>query len=246
MTHTTIALMTPDGSCPAHVFRPSGVGPFPGVLFFMDGIGIRPAMFEIGERFAKEGVYALLPDLFYRAGAYTAPDPKQLFADPAVRGEWFKKVGQAGQPANIIRDTPVFLEHLAGAKDVLQPKIGATGYCMGGRIAITAAGMFPERFAFAAAFHPGGVVNDAPDSPHLVASKAQAKLFVAAASEDTSFPEEHKQKLGEALTSGGVSHTIETWPARHGFVPSDTPVHDKACADRHWTKLLELVGQLRA
>ena len=45
----------------------------------------------------------------------------------------------------------------------------------------------------------------------------------------------------------GVEHRIETYPARHGWVPSDTPAHDPAAAERHWKTLLELFGKkLRA
>ena len=37
-----------------------------------------------------------------------------------------------------------------------------------------------------------------------------------------------------------MQHTIVTYPARHGWVPSDTPVHDPAQAERHWHALFEL------
>ena len=30
-------------------------GPLPGVIFFMDGLGIRPAMWEMGQRLADDG-----------------------------------------------------------------------------------------------------------------------------------------------------------------------------------------------
>ena len=40
---------------------------------------------------------------------------------------------------------------------------------------------------------------------------------------------------------------IETYPARHGWVPRDTPVHDAAAAERHWQTLFALLdGALRA
>jgi carboxymethylenebutenolidase len=42
------------------------------------------------------------------------------------------------------------------------------------------------------------------------------------------------------LTEANVAHTITTYPARHGFVPSDTPVHDPAQAKRHFDALFEL------
>ncbi len=40
----------------------------------MDGLGIRPALFDMGERMAAHGYFVLLPDLFYRAGRYEPMD----------------------------------------------------------------------------------------------------------------------------------------------------------------------------
>jgi carboxymethylenebutenolidase len=240
---TAIEITTEDGRCPAHVFRPEGAGPWPGVLMFMDGIGMRAAIVEMAERLASAGYYVLLPDLFYRAGAYTAPDPKKLFSDEAVRNEHFKKFFATTTVEGTMRDTRAFLAHFEAQKDVIQPKIGITGYCMGGRMSLSAAGHFGERIACAAAYHPGNLANDAPDSPHLLASKMRARIYVGGAMEDQSFPEEQKQRLETALTDAHVEHVIETYEARHGWVPSDTPVHDQAQADRHWKTLLDLLAR---
>jgi carboxymethylenebutenolidase len=244
---TAIEIETEDGRCPAHVFRPESAGPWPGVLFFMDGIGMRPALHEMARRLASAGYYVLLPDLFWRAGAYTAPDPKTLFADEAVRTAHFKKFLGTTSAETVMRDTRAFLAHLAAQPDVVQPKIGVTGYCMGGRMALTAAGTFGDRIAAAAAFHPGNLATDQPDSPHLLADKIRARVYVAGAIDDQSFSDEQKQRLEKALSTAHVDHVIETYPARHGWVPSDTPVHDAGCADRHWQALLSLLaGTLRA
>ena len=87
-----IGVPTPDGTCPTYVFRPQrGTGPWPAVIVYMDGIGIRPALFELAARIADGGYVAVLPDLFYRAGAYTAPEPKVLFSDAEFRKAWGAK-----------------------------------------------------------------------------------------------------------------------------------------------------------
>ena len=241
MSHEQIEIETDDGRCPAHVFHPDGAGPWPGVLLYIDGIGMRPALVDMGARLATAGFYVLMPDLFYRAGAYTAPDPKQLFADEAVRNAWFKTAFQHVSGDKTMRDTRAFLAHFAAQKQVKSGKLGVTGYCMGGRMALLAAGTYPDRIAAAAAYHPGNLANDAPDSPHLLAPKIRARVYVGAAMEDQSFPEEQKQRLDKALTDAHVDHVIETYQARHGWVPSDTPVHDAAQAEKHWQTLTALM-----
>jgi carboxymethylenebutenolidase len=192
---------------------------------------------------AAAGYYVLLPDLFYRSGPYTAPDPVKLFSDPAVRAEWSNMIGSA-TPALAMADTEAFLAFLAAQPEVKQPKIGVTGYCMGGRLAVTAAGTFPDRVAVAASFHGGRLANDAPDSPHLLAPKMKGRVYVAGAIEDPSFSEEEKARLEEALTKAGVKHTVVTYEgAKHGWVPSDTPVHNPAAAERHYQALFGVLKE---
>lgn len=238
MPHETIQLRTPDGVCPTHIFMPAGEGPWPAVIFFMDGLGIRPALFEMGERLAAHGYYVVLPDLYYRTGFTKGP---RLFSDPAVREEWTKTVVPTMTMANIMSDVSALLGFIDEQPTVKHGKIGVTGYCMGGRLALWAAGNFPDRIAAAASYHGGRLATDEPDSPHRLAPRVRARVYVAGAIEDPGFDEAQKQRLEEALTAAHVDHKIETYNARHGWVPSDTPVHDPRAAERHWETLFDLL-----
>jgi carboxymethylenebutenolidase len=232
-----VEIVTVDGTCPVHVLRPGGHGPWPAVLVFMDGIGMRPALVELGERLARVGYFVLLPDLFYRAGPYEPLDPAKLFGDPEARKVWFAKFAATATVDNIMRDTRAFVAYLAAQPDARQPKIGTVGYCMGGRMSLHAAARFADRVAAAASYHGGNLATDAPDSPHLVADKIRARVYVAQAEND---PADQTQELDAALTSAKVDHMCETYPAKHGWVPRDTPVHNPAQAERHWQTLIDL------
>ena len=61
------AVATPDGRAGAQLLLPSGTGPWAGVLFYMDGLGIRPGLVGMAHRLAEEGYAVLLPDLYYRS-----------------------------------------------------------------------------------------------------------------------------------------------------------------------------------
>ncbi|MGH7211541.1 MAG: dienelactone hydrolase family protein, partial [Acetobacteraceae bacterium] len=229
-----------DGDCPAYVYRPASGAPWPAVLVYMDGLGIRPAMLELGQRLADDGYFVLLPDLFYRSGPYEPMDPRTTFADPEKRKTLFEKFFAPASPANIMSDTQAFLDYIGTQPDVTTGPIGTTGYCMGGLMSLTAAGTYPERIAAAASYHGGRLATDAPDSPHRLAPKMKGRVYVAGAIEDQSFPDDMKKRLQDALTEAGVDHKIETYQAKHGWVFRDTPVYDAAAAERHWQTMVAL------
>ena len=237
---TKIEIKTRDGLCPSYVYRPAGNGPWPAVLVFMDGLGIRPAMLEIGEELTAHGYFVLLPDLYYRSGSYEPMDPHVVFTDPAQRKVLMEKFFALATQANIMADTQAFLDYLAAQPDVKPGGIGTTGYCMGGYMSLSAAGTYPDRILATASYHGGRLATDDPDSPHLLAPKIKSRVYIAGAIEDSSFPDEMKNRLEDALTKAGVNHKIETYQAKHGWVFRDTPVYDAAAAERHWQTMLAL------
>lgn len=239
-THTELHLRTTDGVCDTHVFAPAGKGPFPAVLMYMDGIGMRPALWEVADRIAGQGYFVVLPDLFYRVG-YKAEYGVTVFSDPEKRKDLMTRIMPSASAANVMRDTDALFEFIDQQPNVRAQTIGVTGYCMGGRLAMYAAGHYGDRIAAAAAYHPGGLATDAPDSPHRLAPTMRARVYVGAAMEDQSFDDAQKARFDAALSDAGVSHTIETYQARHGFVPPDTPSYDPAAARRHDETLFTLL-----
>jgi len=244
MPRSAITISTRDGACPASVFTPStGNGPWPGVLFFMDALGIRPVMWEMGQHLADAGYVVLLPDTLYRSGPYEPMVPAEVFTDPAKREALMTKVRGIDRDMKV-SDTAAFLDVLAARPDVRGPRFGVTGYCMGGNAALTAAGAYPDRFAAIASFHGGNLATDAPDSPHLFLGEVSGEVYVAGAVEDSSFPDEQKARLEAALTVAGVDHRVETYAgAKHGFAVPDLPVYDEAAAARHWNATFVLFAE---
>ena len=239
-----IALPTPDGDARAYTFKPEGKGPWPGAIIFMDAPAIRPALFEFGERLAKNGYFTLLPDLFWRAGPYAPINVAEVFADEAKRREVFGKLMGSTNPEKQLSDAKASLDYLAANPDVKGGKVGITGYCMGAGVVMRTAGNYPDRIGAAAGFHGGRLATDAPDSPHLLAPNITAKVLVAGADEDAGFPPEQADKLREALSAAGVDNEVTIYPgARHGYTMPDLPVYNEAAAERHWSEMLALFDE---
>lgn len=236
-----VTVPTPDGACPAVLVTPDGATPRPAVIMFMDAGGVRPAMVTMAEHLAGLGYVVLLPEMYYRHGPYEPFDLASVFTDETERGRMFAMIG-ALTKAMAARDTGAFLEFLDGRAEVAGPRVGTTGYCMGGGLSLTAAAHHPDRIVAAASFHGGQLASEAPDSPHRVVGRITGRVVVAGARDDASFPPEQAELLERALVEGGVDHTLEIYPALHGFAVPDNPTYDEAVAARHWQALEELYG----
>lgn len=249
---TDVSIPTPGGpqSEPdagrAFVFTPdTGDGPWPAVILYMDAPAIRPAMFEMGERLAQAGYYVLLPDVFWRAGPYPPLDIVKARAGDPEMGALFAKLRASTDATKQMQDTKAYLEWLAQQPKAKADRVGVTGYCMGGGIALRAAGTFPDRIAVAASFHGGNLATDAEESPHRLAPKMKAKVLVAGADEDRSFDEAQKDRLSAALKDAGLDAEVTIWEgAKHGWVPTDMPVYDRDHAERHWRELVAVFDEV--
>ena len=240
MTIEAVVIPTRDGRCPAHVATPGGAGPWPAVIFYTDAGGIRPAVVAMAERLAGAGHVVVLPDLFYRYGPYGPFVPSEVFAGDfrAILGPLIATTGND----KAAEDTDGFLAYLDTRNDVAG-QIGAVGFCMGGGMAVAAAGTHPDRFAAVASFHGGNLATEAPASPHLFAQGLSAEVYIAAAANDGSYPPAMAERFEAALAHAGVTFRAETYPAAHGWMMPDFPVYDHAAAEQGWTAMLRLFAR---
>ena len=239
-THDTIS--TPDGDCPVTLATPDGDGPWPGVVMYPDAGGVRPALQGMAARLASLGYAVLLPDVYYRNGAWAPFDMKAVFGDAAERNRLFAMM-TAITPEVMAADGQAFFDYLAARPEVTGQRFGTTGYCMGGRTSLAIAGLVPERVAAAMSFHGGGLAADDPGSPHLLADRIQAAVYVGAAENDPSYTPEQSQTLDAALTAAGVEHIIEWYPAAHGFAVTDNAPYDQSAAEKHWQAMEAFFGE---
>ncbi|MDX1890578.1 dienelactone hydrolase family protein [Mycolicibacterium sp. 050158] len=242
MPTITDTITTPDGTCPVTLAVPDGDGPWPGIVLFPDAAGRRPVMEQMAQRLADLGYAVLVPDVYYREGDWAPFDIDTAFGDPDERTRLMSMMGSL-TPDRIAADAGAFFDYLQARPEVRGTTFGTTGYCMGGRASLLVAGRVPERVAAAMSFHGGGLASDDPGSPHRLADRIRAAVYVAGAENDKSFTPEAAETLDEALTAAGVEHTIEFYPAAHGFAVSDhSAAYDPDAAERHWKAMESFFG----
>jgi carboxymethylenebutenolidase len=242
VSNERLTIPTRDGSCPSYVMTPAtGDGPWPGVIFYTDAGGMRPAVTEMAQRLAEAGYLVLLPDIFYRYGSYGPFVPREVFAGDfrAVLGPLIATTGND----KAADDTEAWLAYLDTRADIAGDKVGAVGFCMGGGMALSAAGTYPERFGAVASFHGGNLATDASTSPHLLAPKLDAEVYLGVAENDASYPPQMAARLEKALAEADVRYTTETYPAAHGWMMPDFPVYDHEAAEHGWVEMLAFFGR---
>jgi carboxymethylenebutenolidase len=243
VVQSQVKIKASDGVAGATFFHPAGPGAWPGVIIYMDAFGPRPALYDMASRLASHNYSVLLPDLFYRSAPYAPLSPADIVKEGPERTRLMQLV-TALNPTLATRDTAAYLDFLKNQKQVSGDKVGVVGYCMGGGMALAAAGAFPGRVAAAASFHGGRLATDAPDSPHLLAPKIHAKVYIGIAGIDPHFTPQEKERLETALKSAHIDYKIEVYEGvRHGFAVTDHGAYDKPASERHWKELLELFDQ---
>ncbi len=234
-----VAIKTRDGFAKGAVIKPeNGAATEKGVILYMDAFGPREALYWMGQRIADAGYIVLVPDLYYRSGEYGPFDAKTAFSEETSKTR-IRAMMQAATQALTAQDGAAFIEALQA--EGVTGAIGTVGYCMGGARAITAAAHYPERIKAAASFHGGNLASEAEDSPHRLADKIKARVYVGVAGIDNSFPPEQSARFAEAFRVGGVDHAVENYVGMgHGWTVPDHGAYDRDGSERHFKRLLTL------
>lgn len=238
-----ITIRAPDGAAEAYL---SGEAGKPGVLLYVDAIGLRHQIEEMCDRIASWGYVVLAPHVFYREGraADLAPqgDLREAGARDAFFGSGVMERIAALTPDKSGADAEAWVAALlahAGAGP-----IGTLGYCMGARLALRTGGQFPGTVAAVGGFHGGGLVTTETDSPHLAIAAATAEYAFGHADQDGSMPLEAVQTLEDTLTDAGRAHVNEIYQgAPHGYSMADTSMYDEAAAERHFATYQALLAR---
>lgn len=108
----------------AFVAHPEGVGARPAVIVIQEWWGLNDHVREVAGRFAREGYFAIAPDLYSRQG-------HKVTDDPNVAGDLMGGL----TTADGIDDLLSTIGWIKGRKEANAAKIGVIGFCMGGSYA---------------------------------------------------------------------------------------------------------------
>lgn len=230
MAGTWIDITAADGGkFKAYVAVPKG-GEGPGIVLCQEIFGINEFIREVADYYAEEGYTVVAPDLFWRIQpgielGYTEQDWQKAF-ELFQKFDTDKGMGDITATVKAMRAMP----QVAG-------KIGALGFCLGGRLAYLAA----ARSGVDCAVGYYGVTID----QYLgEADKIKVPLVLHFAANDKYAPPEAVAKIKTALASHagaeiyiypGVDHAFARTGGMHYDKPSALMAHHRSIALFHGT-----------
>ncbi|MGW3169563.1 dienelactone hydrolase family protein [Streptomyces sp. NPDC001153] len=237
-----LQIPTADGQADAFAAFPDDGERHPGVLMYPDAFGIRPVLREMAGELAGHGYYVLVPNFFYRHGPTPVIELPGFIGGDARREliAQLMPLIEAHTTERALSDADAYLGFLTAQPEVGAGPVAVTGYCFGGLLAMRTAAAHPGQVAAVAEFH-GPVGADGPEMHRLV-SQLTAEVHLGHA--ETDMTPEALDELNQALDAAGVGYTSEIYPGTvHGFTMSDTDAFNPDALQRHWDRLLPLLGR---
>lgn len=235
-----------DGVAAAYLARPA-TGAHPAVLLITDVFGLRPQIRAMCERIASWGYVVLAPNLVYRRHPAVPLLPELDLSVPEQRDEAMETTFRwtiAVPRAKTAADAASWLDWLTAQPFVSGARVGITGYCRGGYLALWLAEELGERVAAVGVFHAGGLVKNDDTSLHLGVGRIRGEVLLRHADADPSLPPAAMATLAEALDAAGVRYDQAVYlDAAHGYTMADSDRYQEEAAELHYEELSELFAR---
>jgi carboxymethylenebutenolidase len=240
-----VDIPTADGRMESFVTHPEQNGPFPAIIVCMDIFGLREELFDVARRLSTVGYYVVVPDFYYRLGRIRLNFPENAIWSPAMLGPEqegrARAAGRAMHDAQAMEDIGSILHFFQNAPVRADGK-GILGFCMGGRLALAAAGRFPEHFRVTAGLHPSSLVNDTPHSPHLLAHRLRGEIYCGFPEDDPLAPRSTIETLAKVLPSAQLQYRFTHHRgAVHGYALPYRSLYRKQATNRDWELIFAML-----
>lgn len=221
---------TASGNLPIYFALPAGEGVFPIVIVIHEIFGVHEYIRDIARRFAKQGYFALAPDLFFRHEKPKVGDVPGALRDVVA------KIPDAQVLADIDRTIDFAVEHRGQAE-----RIAITGFCWGGRITWLYAAHNAQLKAAAAWYGRlvGEPTGNAPRFPIDIARELKVPVLGLYGGADQGIPLDSVARMQRALAEGGSRSEFVIYnDAPHAFHADYRPNYRPEAASDGWQRLL--------
>jgi len=224
----TVTFKRPDGQLiGGYLAEPEHAAGAPAIVVIQEWWGVNAQIRGVADRLASAGYVALVPDLYRGKSTVEAEEAQHMmtglnFADAASQD---------------IRGAVQFLKERGG-------KVGVTGFCMGGALALLALCTAPEIDA-------GVVWYGYPPLEYIDATKIRVPLLAHWGKQDEFFPIAGVEPLQDKLRAAGVNFDFHRYLAHHAFAnetavgPGRIPAtqYDPVWSQQAWDRTFRFLGR---
>lgn len=225
---SNVEFRRPDGqTVSGYLAEPSSAtGPAPAVVVIQEWWGLNDQIRGVADRLASAGYLALVPDLYRGQSTVEAEEAHHLMSG--------LDFGDAAS-----QDIRGAVQYLKGRA----PKVGVTGFCMGGALTLLALANVPELDA-------GVVWYGCPPLEYLTAANIKVPVLGHWATQDQFFPIDTVDALEKHLGAADVRFQFHRYLAHHAFAnetavgPGRIPAtqYDPVWAQQAWDRTLRFLG----
>lgn len=224
---------------PAYFARPENKSvPLPIILVVQEIFGVHQHIEDICRRLAKQGYFAIAPELYFREG-----DPQEYNAIPEIMEQIVNKV-----PDNQVLTDLDHTAHWASQHGGEPGRLGITGFCWGGRITWLYAAHNPQVKAAVAWYGrlEGEKTLLKSYHPIDIATKLTAPVLGLYGGLDESIPLSSVEKMRQALRAANANAEIIVYPqAGHAFFADYRPSYHQESAQDGWARMLQWFRQFQ-
>ena len=212
-------------------------GKVPVILVVHEIFGVHEHIKDVCRRFAKEGYYAIAPELFVRQGDVSKiTDFKEIFS----------KVVSKVPDAQVMSDLDAAVAFAKKDTHADTSRLSITGFCWGGRIVWLYAAQQKSLKAGVAWY--GKIVGKPddlhPKNPIDVVADLKAPVLGLYGAKDEAIPVETVHLLEQALAASSdpaaKASSLHIYPdAGHAFFADYRPSYHKASAEDGWKRALD-------
>jgi len=221
-----------DGSIPGYRARPADNKKHATVLVVHEAFGVHEHIKDICRRLAKQGYYAIAPDLFTRLGDVSKE---------ADIGQIVKKYLTQKPDAQSMSDLDSTVAAAAKSGHADTGKLAVTGFCWGGRIVWLYAAHNPKLKAAVAWYGVLGLPASAiqPKNPVDLAAQMKAPVLGLYGGADQGIPVAKIDELKAALAKDKKTAEFMVYPdVGHAFNADYRASYRKEAAEDGWKRML--------
>jgi carboxymethylenebutenolidase len=223
---------------PSYYARPAKGSSAPMLLVVQEIFGVHEHIRDICRRLAKEGYYAIAPELYARQGDVSAIGDTQ---------EIIQKVVRRVPDEQVLADLDAVVDYAASSGEGDANRLGIVGFCWGGRIVWLYSAHQPKLKAGAAwygklAAGPYSSPSMQPKQPLDVTRELHGAILGLYGGKDEGIPLSDVAKMRAAIAAAGKESDCQilVYPqAGHAFHADYRPSYHEASAKDAWAKMLE-------